>query len=81
MRVTILDFCFVHHIRIMRSVDGSPIYQSEVEFRYHQQMWDRLREIMDCVGFPPEVQIVARGIVVAANTPPSRGGRAVGPDA
>ena len=41
--------------RILRPVDGSPVFLSDAEFRYNQEMWDQLRKIMDIVGFSQEV--------------------------
>ena len=42
--------------RILRPLDGSPIYANESEFRYNQDMWNQLRNIMDGVGFSQEVR-------------------------
>ena len=41
--------------RILRPVDGAPVFLSDSEFRYNQEMWDQLRKIMDIVGFSQEV--------------------------
>ena len=45
--------------RILRPVDGSPVFLSDAEFRYNQEMWDQLRKIMDIVGFSQEVRYYA----------------------
>ena len=44
--------------RILRPVDGAPVFLSDSEFRYNQEMWDQLRKIMDIVGFSQEVKLL-----------------------
>ena len=41
--------------RIMQPADGSPIYGSDNERQFHQDMWERLLEIMRTVGFQSQV--------------------------